>query len=80
MSVMTTVMYGDLTDGYRRIGLFAGKNSQSAYISSTVRCGMTNDPTNCEPMTDTDLITVSAAILMSQASLILSSFAPIIGT
>jgi hypothetical protein len=80
MSVMTTVMYGGYADGDQRIGLFAGKNSQSAYISSTVRCSMTNDPTNCEPMTFSILLKPSASSLMSQASLTLSSFTPITGT
>jgi hypothetical protein len=81
MSVMTAVIYGNIFDGQHRIGLFAGKNCQSAYISSTYKCGMTNDQTNCETTTRIyDLLTISAAILMSRASLTLSSFTPITGT
>jgi hypothetical protein len=69
MNVMTAVMYGNVLDVYHRIGLFAGTNSQSAYISSTYKCGMTNDQTNCEFPTKKYLFTVSAASLISQRSL-----------
>jgi hypothetical protein len=41
--IKTTVMYGNYTDGYHRIGLFAGSNSQSEYISSTWKCGIKSD-------------------------------------
>ncbi len=42
-SIKTTVMYGNYTDGYHRIGLFARSNSQSEYISSTWKCVMKSD-------------------------------------
>jgi hypothetical protein len=80
MSVLTTVMYGNIYDGYHRIGLFAGANSQSAYISSTWKCGMTSEPTNCETGTTTFLPPVSATITTSQVSLTQSSFTPITAT
>jgi hypothetical protein len=72
MSVLTTVMYGNFPDGYHRIGLFAGSNSQSAYISSTWKCGMTNDQTNCETATFEYIPRASATNSKSQASLTLS--------
>jgi hypothetical protein len=80
MSVLTTVMYGQFTGDYHRIGLFGGSNSQRAYISSTWKCGMTSDPTNCETLTSTYIPRASASSSTSQASLTYSSFTPITAT
>ncbi len=66
-------MYGNFYDDYHRIGLFAGSNSQSAYISSTWKCGMTNDQTDCiKTKTVTNVPQARATSSKSQASLTLS--------
>jgi hypothetical protein len=69
MSVLTTAIYGNVYDVYHRIGLFAGSNFQTAYISSTWKCGMTNYQTNCETVTATNIPRAKATSSTFQASL-----------